>query len=422
MHILRILQGSTMTILGASHVPRSDLSANVFGDNEFEEYLGVKWQRVTSEINWVGNENKLWVSLGSSLKREKLYFAEDSPLIQTLKVKALSLCRGRALIDVLNIVNELINSLTAINGEDYLVTDARLEPALEQLLNTKVTSLQQVVSIHMDELIQRRILICRHKGLLASAILGFLVEQKVLPSGSVRQYRSTIIKNNRITAHTWSVYREHSTGQIWICDPRWRIAQNVNVNFHTLAQLYTNEVLLVMLQRLDAEDVYFPLLESIEDHAAGLPFTVEAFQHEQPGLMLCFRFQNGDKALAAFSQALTQQSIQSFENESSLYVSISDNPAIVNLNFDKLIQAFDTLHKLFSVPLNPSSFLQSVFTPVKAVLFSVSTTSVQSLPPGRAITFKNVDWEELNALECLPEEKEFVTSGGLFGRFAYKPL
>src|SRR5690348_778111 len=109
-----------MAILGTYPTPRSDLSNQIFGDEETIDHLGIKWWRVNLGVNWVGNNNKLWVSLGSSPNRENLFFDESTPLIQELKAKAFTLTQGKPIIQVLHIVNEIINSLTAVPGEDYL--------------------------------------------------------------------------------------------------------------------------------------------------------------------------------------------------------------------------------------------------------------------------------------------------------------
>ncbi|MBI2791309.1 MAG: hypothetical protein HYX61_05075 [Gammaproteobacteria bacterium] len=266
---------------------RSVISQQVHGDISEVQFDHKPWQIVNSKTNWVNNANKQWVSLGSSKSRERLFFDENSPVVTELKAQALLACKGKDIATVLDTVNALVNDLTAQPGKSRQDVERSLDAQLEELLREKRKTLgpSDDINIHFDELVEKKILVCRHKGLLAASILAHLVENNILPQGCVRQYRSSLKINDKIIgAHTWSVYRNATTGDLWMCDPRWQTAKNVTQEYNHLAARYGNSALSDMVKRLDVEDRLL-LIEEVVAHEQAkeeLAVTEERKEVEEP--------------------------------------------------------------------------------------------------------------------------------------------
>ncbi|MBN9286868.1 MAG: hypothetical protein BGO43_05060 [Gammaproteobacteria bacterium 39-13] len=247
---------------------RSVISVKMHGDAPEVTYADQNWQVVNSKLNWVNSTHSRWVSLGSTKERERLFFDENSDPVLVIKHKAEHACRGKDISETLTLVNTLINELTAIEGISDRGVERSLDAKLAQFLIQKRTMLHPDahIDVHFDELVEKKILVCRHKGLLAASILAHLVEKGLLPEGCVRQYRSSLkVNGNYIGAHTWAVYRDSTTGDLWMCDPRWRTAKNVTKEFEDLAQKYGDPTLSDMIKRLEIEDRLF-LIEEVVAH------------------------------------------------------------------------------------------------------------------------------------------------------------
>lgn len=236
---------------------RSYYSTQIHGTADTVVFDNQDWQVVNSKVNFVGNANTKWASLGASLERERLFFDANSQYVLHLKNVAEQVCAGKEIGDVLVTVNMLINLLTEVDGVSPLEVESGLDGRLDELLKEKRKALPDgaYIDIYFDDLAKEKILVCRHKGLLAASILAHLVEKNILPEGCVRQYRSSLKINDEIIgAHTWAVYRDAKTGDLWMCDPRWKTAKNVTKEFERLANAYGSPAMSDMVKRLNVED------------------------------------------------------------------------------------------------------------------------------------------------------------------------
>lgn len=336
--------GPLLQSFNFKHETRTYLSVLMHGQKESESFQGKDWQVVNSEINWVGNKNTLWVSLGSSYSREKLFFNENLPKIMTLKAKACKACKGKTIPVILGIVNDLVNKLTAIRNKNLIDTEAWIDERLKNLIIDSRAHQQkkqdECVSLSMETLLEERVLVCRHKALIAAALLRELVEKGILPFGRVRQFRDQIIHHHRVSGHTWVVYRDITTGDLWICDPRLHVVANVNKYFTALEAMYNRSTLCSMVERLDRQDLALPILAEFNKHQ--IPFTVKEIPSKSrvgyPGLQLCLTFNDEYKHLGSFYKALEKQGIWFNHLNHSVYIPLSENPALYQLDVEKLLR------------------------------------------------------------------------------------
>lgn len=336
-------------------VARSTISDYVHGKEDSVSHDGLVWKKVNSTVNWVGQENKHWISLGGSSNRERLFFNENSDIIQKLKEKARIACANKSIPEVLGIVNTLINSITAREGITSSNVEKMLDGELEQYLSFKKLHTGNL-DVDMDELIKQKILVCRHKGLLAASILGHLVENKVLPAGNVRQYRSTLMKGKEVIgAHTWAVYRDSTTGNLWMCDPRWRTARNVTTQFEALAlKGYGEQALNAMIKRLDQEDGIQSFAEKINVSKNIFPLIKDAYFSagtvSSPGNQIRLELEKSDNHLIALDTALKKHKINSeikTHPNPFFIIRSENNPGLFTLDFEKFSQDYqDILAKL----------------------------------------------------------------------------
>ncbi len=347
---------------------RTYASVLMHGKHETQSFQGQEWRTVDTTLNWVGHHNKLWVSLGSDLNREKIFFDENSKIIQVLKIEICKLSRGNSISDILRTVNTLVNTYTKKQ------TNATVESRLIAYLNEcRQKQKEHVVSLHMDEIIANQLLVCRHKALIVASLLRELVEQKILPFGQVRQYRSKINIPGRPFYHTWAVYRDNHSGHLWMCDARSNLVQNVNTDFNKLIPICTREALAFMIERLDEQDVYLPLLEKLKKYP--VPFSVQAVINDShaghPGIQICLKFNRGMQYYKAICKALKMQGIWfNFLND-ALYIPLVDNAGIFNLDAEQLMRdsgiCYEPPQQITPGPqLHPDVIMQ----PTRTVLFA----------------------------------------------------
>lgn len=253
-----------------SFLGRTVLSNRKYGNEAFQSFNKQRWQKINAEINWVEETNMLWASLGSSNAREHLLFDENIPIIDDLKTYATEYCEQFKgdISAILASVNELVNSLTSQPGLSRQEVESGLDQRLTDYINDKKRLMNSINApiITMDELIQNKLLVCRHKGPLVACILAELVRKNILPQGSVRQYRSQIQHGTHIGVHTWAVYRDKQSNNLWMCDPRWDYVQNVTCgSMAAAAKGYGTKAIHKMQQRLDLLDhAEFERLKSIQ--------------------------------------------------------------------------------------------------------------------------------------------------------------
>ncbi len=250
---------------------RTVIAQNLHGKGAIS-FEGKNWDQVSANVDFAGLKTRYMVSLGSSTSRERLFLDRESPheKMVALREKIANESRGKTVPEILAIVNKHIDALTtdhpSVRGQSRNQIEAGLDGRLDRYLNDRaagrIPGKPANRDVSMDELVDAGILVCRHKGLLAASIMGQLIDNKILPPGAARQYRSEIqnVAGRTIGAHTWSVYRDGTTGDLWVNDPRW--AQVKKVNPARMSDIgYGVPAVRQMMQRLDAIDK--PILDRV---------------------------------------------------------------------------------------------------------------------------------------------------------------
>lgn len=241
----------------AALMGRTFLSDRTNGTAPTITYESEQWQKVNSKIDWVKSTNTQWVSVGSSRDREHIIFNENSEKIRALKQEAIQQCQDKIgnIQEILSTVNEIANQLTDQPNTSRRAVEIGLDSLLENFINIKKLSNKDSIeppTITMDELIDEKILVCRHKGLLVASLLGELVRQGILPEGTVRQYRTQLDMGG---VHTFATYREKSSNDLYICDPRWEYVENVSKSEENVAHKgYGERAIQIMLAKLNIID------------------------------------------------------------------------------------------------------------------------------------------------------------------------
>lgn len=293
-----------------SFIGRTILSDHKFGNAATKSFDNKTWHKINAQINWVAATNTSWASIGSSDAREHLLFDESSPIIEDLKTYAIDQCKQLKgnIPAILSEVNRIVNALTSQPGLSRHEVEAGLDKRLNDYIVDKKRLMNTTLSpvITMDELLQNKLLVCRHKGPLAACILAELVRNNVLPAGTVRQYRSQIQHGTHIGVHTWAVYRDKQSNDLWMCDPRWDYVENVTHNAtQAAAKGYGTVAINKMITRLntldqaeferldalsensDSEDssydeVYDPDIDAYSDNNIQVETILNAFRQQQP--------------------------------------------------------------------------------------------------------------------------------------------
>lgn len=225
---------------------------------------GREWHWVHQEMDFASEDKALWVSMGSSSERENLLFDTNSPCIKKIREQAIAQSHGKSVRAILETISALVDNLTAIEGTPRHIREEELESELDQFLITAGGK-----DVTMDELIERKFLVCRHKALIAAFLMGELVKEKILPPGEVFHYRSELREEPKqrlaLTrrrplkkpptlfhgVHCWANYFELSGNQdLWMCDPRWQSVINVEEEMKTAMMKYGKPTILNMLHHL----------------------------------------------------------------------------------------------------------------------------------------------------------------------------
>ena len=177
---------------GLQLVRRTVRAEGLHGAIEEVPFEGKKWKSVNASIDFANNPNSLWVSLGSSTAREKLFFDANSPKMLELKRKVVAQAKGKPISNVLGIINEIINQLTDIQGQSRRNVKRGLDKRLDDFIDheMRMQGVHTSPKIKMEDLIEKGLLVCRHKGLIAAVLAAFCVEQNILPPGKIHTYRS----------------------------------------------------------------------------------------------------------------------------------------------------------------------------------------------------------------------------------------
>lgn len=357
-------------------LPKRTENANaIHGNDHFISYDDKNWKKADSTVDFATTTQSLWVYVGGSKgSREKLLFDANSQQMLALKTKIANICRGQSVEQALALVNETINQLTDVPGQNRQQVESVLDGKLSAFLQTKM--LQQDVThspfVSMDELIKEKLLVCRHKGLMAACLIGHLIKQGILPKGTARVYRSTLLDNtDRVTGgHGWAVYRNLINGHLIMSDPRWNKVTPVTAalygnNRQLLERTgYGMSTLLDMIKRLNREDILLPFADKFNvyqlDYPMLKPAYIESCEQDSAHEKLCIELEAATEKQQALKEALTKQGVK-FEHEKMpkdrLVLELRNNPKLAMLDFGKLRQDFQT-------------HLQALQKPKAAVIFS----------------------------------------------------
>ncbi len=225
---------------------------------------GREWHWVHQEIDFASDDKALWVSMGSSRERENLLFDTNSPCIKKIREQAIAQSNGKPVRAILETISVIVDNLTAIEGTPRHIREEELDSELDQFLITAGGK-----DVTMDELIERKHLVCRHKALIAAFLLGELVKEKILPPGEVFHCRSELREEPKQRlgerrrrplkkpptlfhgVHCWANYFEFSGAQdFWMCDPRWQSVINLEEEMKVAIMRYGKPTILNMLYKL----------------------------------------------------------------------------------------------------------------------------------------------------------------------------
>ena len=211
--------------------------------NPVHKYEGKEYHVVSAEIDFVSSKETNWASIGShqSSSREICILSKNQVANDMFK------CIRASDEGVLNAVL----SLTKPIGLDR--EDSNLEKFVQNYNKSNNSNLPPVIPF--KELQSQNLLVCRHRALWAAIILGELVRKKVLPRGTVRQYRDVLEhrKGSPVQGgHTWSLYHDLENNILYMLDPRWKNLLNLNEPLQRQAaeNSYGKEVISTMIKRV----------------------------------------------------------------------------------------------------------------------------------------------------------------------------
>lgn len=255
-------------------IPRTTQSALLHGNESTIDFEGTTWTKISSQTNFTHNTNRYWVSLGSSLAREKIFFDSESNKILELTKLMIPPATLETPHNIFIHVNNVINNIPTIQGIQNVVG---------------------YTNVRLDELIDKGQLVCRHKVLIAAKGIATLISRGLLPEGPVRCYRTEQDKKPN-SAHTFVTYRHKETNELWIIDPTWNRTYNLSgsqIPYHRLDELadrgqvagadaYGTLAITDMIKRLDYEDIYKPFIEIFKSHIikGSFPQILQIFPFE----------------------------------------------------------------------------------------------------------------------------------------------
>ncbi len=202
-----------------------------------QKYVGYTDLSIETDFSEPTTPRKL-VSLVGNDTCERLLIDLDTPKLQDLLCKLEKATEGKNVERILEIVNEMVDSFSthhpSVKGQTRNQVEANLGKRLTDYLNKRKAGLIEnkmpSLDIPLEELIDEGLLVCRHKGIIASIAIGHLVQKKILPQGSVRSYRGEIFNEQGqfIGAHAWSVYAQILSNSMFVVDPRWQRVKSVD--------------------------------------------------------------------------------------------------------------------------------------------------------------------------------------------------
>jgi hypothetical protein len=323
-------------------------------------HKGAAWQVISTDIDLTQSfQNQKWVSLGSSNSRENLFFDTNTPRLKLMKLHNRNSCRGKSVREILEIVARNVDELTSDEVSPRDLIERQLEHKLFSFLEERAKALLpgESLNIEMDELIDKKILVCRHKGLIAAALIADLVQQQILPFGSVRQYRSGLREygKSQIGAHVWAVFRDFSTGELWHCDPRWLKVREVNREKSTLvADGYGSETIDYMIKRLDELDSFENFMNQFDRYLQSEQDSRDRYFSRaisrvhtrkgtmaSPGNQLCIELKDDQEANACLKQTLSEIGVKydvAYHPNEFLIIRLLNNPVMIAFDMVKSLE------------------------------------------------------------------------------------
>ncbi len=197
-----------------------------------------EWKAISLSDNFAEITSPYFVLLSSIKGIERLFVDCNSKGINALFEKICELSSFKTNFDILKLVSQTIDDYTMLHpsvaGEVRETIDQGLDTRIDEYLVQRKFGLIKGkpanLDIPIDELMEAGLLNCSHKGLLATVIIGKLIQKKILPFGSSRFYRTLIhVKGSGYNAgHAWAVYNHFRANAIWVIDPRWENVQKVD--------------------------------------------------------------------------------------------------------------------------------------------------------------------------------------------------
>ncbi|MBS0289631.1 MAG: hypothetical protein JSS07_06315 [Proteobacteria bacterium] len=226
------------------------------------------WEQLTHEVNWANEgHTKKYVSMGQSDTRERIFIDANSEYMNKLKKDA-EVCKDKSIAETLAYINTYIANLLTNNpvnnGKSISILNKDMEKRLSKyiadrkaglLIDKNGKQLPNNTDIRIEEFIDAGLMVCRHRVLLAACIIGYLIDQKMLPGGRVYAYRSEVqfANGNNMGAHYWAIYSEQQRSSLWLCDPTW--GQNKELNINNLGtSKYGEAATLDMVKRINLHE------------------------------------------------------------------------------------------------------------------------------------------------------------------------
>ncbi|MBN9287212.1 MAG: hypothetical protein BGO43_02225 [Gammaproteobacteria bacterium 39-13] len=334
---------------------RTGLADAFHGLIKMHSFQGSEWLKMDSSVDFASTPCTRFVSLGADPNREKLFIDTNSLEMIKIKRQAELKCFGRGVMAILEIVNNIVNSLVTESENEFKITPTNIEERLKKFLANKRSQLQanEVICAHLDEFIKEKILVCRHQAPIATILLAHLVKQNILPQGIVRQYRSLLKQDDdKKGAHAWAVFRDIKSNKLWLCDPTWQVvAQVENQIKYLILKGYGNVSLNKMLRRLELCDILELLCQQLNEFSNLFHFHsdkgcyITPGTEKIPGQHLRVEFSE-ESHMMAFIFALQQQNIffrcglHGKPLNPFVMIFTKDNPAIISLKIDNLCDDF----------------------------------------------------------------------------------
>ncbi len=251
--------------------------------------------------------------------------------MQKLKISIRKLCFGKPVAQTLEIVCTVVNLLTLRSKMD-------IKREFDTLLEDN-----ESINFTMDELMKTGMLVCRHLGLIAAAILADLArEEGYLPQGFAGQYRSNLFHEDRfMSAHCWAVYRDGFTGNAWICDPSANFFCNASENPELAKKTYGEVALDEMMERLNEICLLEPLAKEFKTHNKELPVILESKVGDDLELEVNVYSQLELQALIrAFHKVDIKFTAEQRGEKGLIIIEAKENPGLLCFRYPEFIQQY----------------------------------------------------------------------------------